>query len=279
MRKYIVGLFFLALASCQVDDFETPEYRSKIVVDGWIEQGQPARVFLTLSTPYFSEVDSATLRKLVLTHAKVSVTDGINSEVLTLKSNFDYFPPYLYESNVLTGEIGHSYNLKVEYGGVVVTSSTQIITQPNIDSVWFQEKKLNDSLGFLMLQFTDRIGVDDYYRIFAKRTKDKDFIPVQLPNLNGKLIDGKTVDVPVYRGRNDLLISNELLYFKKGDTVSLKFCSVDNLVFDFWYSLQSELINSQNPFASNNSHVKSNVFGGLGVWSGYGASYKRIICK
>lgn len=265
----------ILLAACQDENFETPNYSQQIVVDGWIEQGQPARVFLTLSAPYFSEIDSASLRQLVLTRAKVTVIDGLNEEILTLRTNKDYFPPFIYEGANLRGVIGHSYTLKVEYGGRTVTSITQIPEPQLLDSIWFKLLPKVDTAGYIMIKFTDKPDVDNFYRILTRTgNKTEKYIPAFLPNLDGRLVDGQSLT---------LTISNEkkgdILYFSVNDTVNLKLCTMDQTVFNFWNSLNSELLNTGNPFASANFHVLTNVDGGLGIWAGYGVNTYRIVCK
>lgn len=274
-RYFFLFVTVLLLNTCKKDDFETPNYNQKIVVDGWIEQGKPARVFLTLSTPFFSDVDSATLRKLVLTRAKVTVIDGTREEVLTLTTNFDYFPPYVYESTSLTGKIGHTYKLKVEYNGKTVTSTTQIPEPQLLQNISFKRASEIDTAGYIMIKFTDKPGVDNYYRVMTHTgNKNDKFVPVFLPNLDGTLVDGQSITLSIL-GEKD----RDPLYFNENDTVFLKLCTIDQSVFTFWNSIYNELINTQNPFAATNSHVISNVDGGLGVWAGYGVSTYRIICK
>jgi len=263
------------LAACQNDDFETPNYSQKIVVDGWIEQGQPARVFLTLSAAYFSEIDSTSLRELVLTRAKVTVIDGLNEEILTLRNNSDYFPPYVYESTYLKGVIGHLYTLKVEFGGKTVTSTTQIPDPQKLDSIWFKLASDIDTAGNIMISFNDKSGEDNFYRILTKTgSKTVKYTPTFLPNLDGRLVDGQNIILTV-SGESD----GDPVYFNVNDTVYLKLCTVDLPVFKFWNSLYSELLNASNPFASTNSHVISNIDGGLGVWAGYGVNTYKIVCK
>ena len=75
-------------------DIEAPD--DLIVVDGVIEQGRQARVFVTRNAPYFSSIDSAGLRDLVLSRAKVTLTDGDQSEILILRRDNRFFPPFYY---------------------------------------------------------------------------------------------------------------------------------------------------------------------------------------
>ena len=72
---YILIIVTIALgSSCNNDlNIDIPEQDDKIVIDGWIEQNKKATVFLTANAPYFSSIDSASLRSLVLTRAKVTM--------------------------------------------------------------------------------------------------------------------------------------------------------------------------------------------------------------
>jgi hypothetical protein len=139
-------------------DFEVQDPDDMIVIDGWIENDQFAKVLLTRNTPYFSTLDSASLRELVLTRAKVTLTDGVNNEILTLRKNEDYFPPFIYEGNVIRGETGKEYTITVEYGGKTAFGTTSIPTPVNPDTIFFISNQTSDSLGVIHLEFTDPPG-------------------------------------------------------------------------------------------------------------------------
>jgi hypothetical protein len=112
--------FFLVTAStaqyCEKElSIELPQPESKIVVEGWIEHEGYPNVILTRSAPYFSSIDSGSLRNYVVTKAKVTVISGDQHEVLTLKPNDAYFPPYVYFGTELKGKVQGRYYLKVEF--------------------------------------------------------------------------------------------------------------------------------------------------------------------
>ena len=80
-KKYslLYGLICcLLLFGCQREiDLNLPDYQSKLVIEGTIENGSPAMVMLSKSIPYFSEVNLGTLMNDVLvngTQARVFVT-------------------------------------------------------------------------------------------------------------------------------------------------------------------------------------------------------------
>lgn len=281
MNKFsIFILLILLFTSCVKSDFEFDNYQSEIVIDGWIEQGRYAQVLLTLSVPYFSDIDSVSLRNYGLTKAKVTLSTDSISEILTLKPNEDYFPPYYYMSTSIKGEIGKTYQLKVEYGGKTATAETTIPNPVTLDSTWFALDEGKDSLGFIWVKFTDNPNEKNYYRTLTQiKNTDSKYYANYLPNFNDEYFNGQKIEVSLYKGNITTTEKTNEIYYSIGDTISLKFCAVDKASYDFWYTFQKEIMSIGNPFASTNARVLSNVSNGLGIWCGYGATYYEIIAK
>ncbi len=161
MNKYIKKpiLFLLvclantSFFSCQKElEFEKPEASQDLIIDGWIEQDRYARIFLTKSAAYFDQIDSAKMVDLVVRFAKVTISDGQNTEILTLKRDTAYFPPYYYQSTEIKGEIGKKYQLTVELSGKTYSSSTTITDPVNIENVSFAPAEGSLDKGFLKIQ-------------------------------------------------------------------------------------------------------------------------------
>jgi hypothetical protein len=207
----------------------------------------------------------------------VTIDDGTKKEILTLKPNNNYFPPYVYRSTEMKGEVGKTYSLTVESKGIKATAVTTIPKPVSLDSVWFSTEK--DSLGVIWIKFTDNAESKDYYRTLSKiKNIDSTYIPNKIPNFNDEYFNGQDIQFALYKG-NSVIADDIDYYYHTGDTISLKFTTIDKSSFDFWFSFQHELINAGNPFASTNSRVASNVTNGLGIWCGYGATYYNIIAK
>src|SRR5689334_1557856 len=99
MRLLVFILFaFVLLTRCAPEsDFDAIPYTKKLVVDGFIESNGFARVQLSYNASYFQEIDSANIRDLLESTAKVTVSDGEREEVLTLRRDNTLFPPFYYE--------------------------------------------------------------------------------------------------------------------------------------------------------------------------------------
>lgn len=278
--SFIIGLFLLINACEQDISVELPAYTPKLVVEGWIEQGQYPQVILTRSAAYFDKVDSAAMRNSIVTTAKVVVSDGLQEEILTLKRKDDFFPSYVYEGTELKGEIGKQYTLRIESRGEVYSAQTQIPQVAYLDSIWFEKLSSSDTLGQVWARMEDPAQEANQYRIFTRRLgKDSSYVPVYLSALSDEIFNGETVDFSLLRGAESLSNITDDLYFHTKDTVQIKFCTMDMAHYRYWSSLERELYASKNPLSASGNKVESNIEGEnvLGVWGGYGASYFTII--
>lgn len=275
----ILSLSIILGCETKVDiDVNLPD--DKIVIDGWIESGGFANVLLTSNTPYFSRLDSSSIRDLVLSRAKVSVVNRGDTSILNLRKNESYFPPVIYQALDLKGEVGEKYTIIAEYGGKTAIAETSIPDIVKIDSVYAVKSEQADTLRTIYLEFTDLPG-KNYYRIFVKRnTKDSRYKATFIVAMDDVYFSESKAEISMGGNSESLLSQNDADNFVVGDTVSIKLCTMDKMSFDFWSSFQEEMVNVNNPFAASLSEVKSNVSDeGLGVWSGYGVSYKEIILK
>jgi hypothetical protein len=280
---FLLNAALVSLTSCDTEpDFDQQEYQPKLVIDGWIEQGDFPKVMLTTSMSYFGEIDSASVRKLVVTTAKVTVSDGVTSEVLTLKRDEDYFPPYVYAGTEFKGEVGKTYTLTVESRGEKYTAVTTIPDLASFDRLWFDLAPGKDSLGYIYGKFTDDPSKENFYRVFTQRLNiDKRYVPVYLSAVGDQSFNGKSFTFSLLRGPDNFSNVVDDLYFTKGDTVMIKFCTMDKAHFDFWRTLEREVYLIGNPFSSSGNDIISNIDNkkALGVWGGYGVKYYKIVAK
>lgn len=270
-------LFALLLIACE-DDFTAPGYQRKVVVDGWIEPNQPAMVLLTYSAPYFENIDSASLRKLMLNTAKVVVASGDTEEILSLGFNDQYFPPYVYKGNSIRGQIGNTYTLTIISYGDTISATTTIPSKITLDSIWFKPLQGSDTLGTLMVRFSDPAFERNYYRFMTRRIGiDENWVPAYLANMSDVIFDGQTIDLAILKGNENPLFHEDQIYFERGDTIRFKLSNMDRNTFEFWKSVQQELSKNDNPFTSTIVEIKSNILGGLGLWAGYGTSQYQLV--
>jgi hypothetical protein len=120
----------------------------------------------------------------------------------------------------------------------------------------------------------------------AKRpTKDRRYIAPYGATFDDKLIDGKSFDFAYTKGYDPTDNVNSELndsdvernYYRKTDTIYIKFCSIDKASKEFYTTFENAISNNGNPFASPVT-ILTNIEGGaLGVWCGVGATYDTIM--
>lgn len=277
--RYIVLIEILVLITAcsgvDEDDFSG----RKVVIDGFIEQGQYPTVYLTYSSGFYEPVDSASLQELVLATARVEVSDGENTEVLTLFRNNEIYPPFFYRATDLKGEAGKTYHLEVRSEAGIYTATTSIPPPVALDSLWIEEDQEIDSLGQLWIEFTDNGLQEDYYRNFIS-VNGAQYQPAFKSTLLDRLFNGERYSHPILRPPGSPFdLGNEVL-FQRGDTIRVKFCRIDEAHYRFWNTLEQELYLVGNPFGSAGNEVETNIRGNkpaLGIWGGYGVSYGKVV--
>lgn len=273
----IAGLF----SGCEKEiELELPVHQSIVVVEGWIEQNKYPEVILSLSSPYFSSIDSLSILDYAVRSAKVTIYTDDDSEILLLSSNDKYFPPQVYRARRIKGEVGKTYNIEVLFRGDTITASTTIPEPVAIDSFWFELAKNQDSLGYLYFSITDNPNQKNYYRTLTRvQNQEELFVPTRMSVYDDKYFNGEEITFTMAREASSWMENSMDHYFKIGDTVDFKLCSIDKASYDFWNTYQNEILSSANPFASTNARIKCNINHGYGVWYGSGVTFSSKIIK
>ncbi len=280
MRKLLLGFVcVISFMACD-DDFRLPDGGSShIVVEGWIEDGGFPVVMLTRSLPVSTEYqDLGNLRDYILHWAKVTVSDGTDSVVLTGKYDEGYFPPYIYTTSRMRGEAGKQYTLTVEYKDYHATARTTIPPVPD-KCVFSVERSLDaDTLFIIKASFKDNPTEKNYYQFFVRvGTQTKQYQASYLGTLDDAVLHGLT-EINVYRG-HQFNQDQYIPYFTLSDTVSVKLAGIDETSYRVWDSYTKMLSLSSNLFLSTSSNMETNMSGGYGYWCGYGAITHHIVIQ
>ncbi|SHG01377.1 DUF4249 domain-containing protein [Pedobacter caeni] len=281
MMNYWRNVFYIVVVlltySCKKEE-KPAVYKPRFVLEGWIEKDDYPYVIVTHNLPFFTAIDSAQLAEVIIRYAKVTVSDGVETEVLTGTTDKRYFPYFLYRGYSLKGKTGGNYKLKVEYAGNTLEAETSIPKRTPLDSIWFVSKPKNTMQ--LNVRFKDAAEDKNYYRLYTKLEREKSFIPTLLANQNDQYFNGKELRLQVNRGPESNLTSKHDPYFIKGDTVMVKFSGIPQTGFEFWNSFQDEVLNGSNPLVGSTKALKTNIKGpGVGIWCGYASTVYRVIAK
>lgn len=278
MRKLLFVfscLLLFGLQSCAPDYFE--DKRSELVVEGWIEDNRPPVVILsktlTLSDKYQSLTD---LKDYIVTWAKVSVSDGVDTVVLTGKYDPEYFPPYVYTTGRMFGRVGATYTLMVEYEDIYATAETRILPSPVMENMRVVRSEDSDSLYQIEITMRDESPEKDYYQVFTKTgTSSKQFFASYLGYFTDDVLTDGTF-IPVFRGKS-AMDEDYTPYFKENDSVSVKIAHIDNGAYEFWSTYSKNVNMPSSMFLTAISRVPSNISGALGYWCGMGSLRKNIV--
>ncbi|MDR2086049.1 MAG: DUF4249 domain-containing protein [Dysgonamonadaceae bacterium] len=272
-----ISLCLLTVISCNEDsEIAYIEYQPQIVVEGRIENGGKAIVLLSWSASFRHELDTAYLLGQIIRSAKVSVSDGEQTELLTLGVDNRYLPPYIYYGRTITGEVGKTYSLKIEYRGKTLRAETHIPKPVPLESCRFIKDSPDDSIGHVHIRFGNTS--EEYYQIATRvMIRENIFTPCLHGNLSSlQFGKNETVSLRIHKG--PILYPEEQFetYFTVGSWIEVEFRTQSREGYDFWNSWQNEVLNAQNPIFPAYTSLKSNIQGGIGIWCGYGV-YNYLI--
>ena len=260
--------------NCSKGDFNKQvNLESKIVVEGWIEEDDYAQVLLSSSIPVTDVIDSTNVLNHVIRSAKITISDGVVSEVLRVKNDKNRVPPFVYFGSTILGQAGREYSMKIEYLNRVVQAVTKIPKSVNLKSAEYIKKNPTDTTGYVFVKFDDPIYEKNYYQIATKiEGKEPIFVPAFYGNLDDSGFETSVVSVQINRGVLLFPKTKFTPYFTDGDIIEVKLRTQNKESLDFWNSWQNEIVNSRNPIYPSNTSLKSNIKGGIGIWAGYGQS-------
>lgn len=273
----------LLLISCSPSlDFDQKEYQPKIVVEGWIENGEHPVVLLSFSGPFFDPLDSIALVNRSLRWARVTVSDGTHAEILTGHYNsLDYFPYFSYRADTMRGEVGKKYALKVEYNGIVITSETTIPAPVPLTRVYcsgIDKDSAESTLRQLNVVFDHDPGKNVNYRLSTRIAGMNDRYITAMNNIDANYLPEGRVNLPLMKGIDKLSRDRIELYYLRSQTVSVKFSTMDSTTALFWKSFTNESLGDMNMFTGSATKIKSNVSPpGIGIWGGYGTYTTSIV--
>lgn len=294
------------LFSCEEDI--TPDnsnFTSQYVVEAYLEKsaiGLPPYLFLTQSIGFYNSFDTSILNRLFIHDAEVYISTGstktkleeicistlpqeLKREILKrLGLNADSvlvdFCAYIDISNQIPILENANYNLEIYIGKDTLRSNTIIPPFIPLDSLWFEDipGKGNDSFAQLFCIIDDKLNRKDYYRVFTAGMNE-DLIPNNSSVTNDFFFDGQKFKFALNKAQApDEPFNDQTGYFRRGDSIQIKWCTIDKQQFDFWNTLEVSRTR-QGPFSSY-VRIKGNIINGLGMFGGQQCEvYKLYVPK
>ena len=299
MKKILLYFTLILFVACETDiDIELPEYQNKLVVEGYIENDEYAKVVITKSLPYFSTINFETLfTDLIVNDAKVTITSGKGeSEVLEFTIDPESPLYFSYQGRSLKGECNESYTLTIEWNDKIFTANTSIPETFDLDSIWIEHFVETDTLGSVRMILTDNPAKRDYYQFKVKihhgeKLRDRLWAYCLPLVFDDATFNGINFTYEIVRASpstlHATLLSDEeketyyRSHFEVGDTILIKHSLMDHDSYRFWITAMNEITFGQNVFMSPppiQSNIKCNTGEKvLGVWCGFASKTDVLI--
>jgi hypothetical protein len=264
---YTLAIFALFNTSCteRIELELNSDEHVRLVVEGWITNQQKAHsVKLTTTTSYF-ENESAPK----VSGAVVSITDGANTYALAENE-----PGMYYTDPSVSGSIGSTYTLNVDWNDESFSASAYLDTVSAIDSVGYEYwEDLEDPMynGYDLFLFTQELpGVGDFYmwRVLINGVSVRDTLN-QIVFVEDDFVDGNYIG-----GWNFEYIDAEV-----GDNVTVEQLSIEAEANAIFLGIMLETEWRGGPFDTPPANVPSNISNGaLGYFGAAGVSaYSFVI--
>ena len=309
----LICIQIILFASCQKEvKIDIPSYENKLVVEGRIETGLPPIILLSSSKDIFSMNSLDTIFGSYITDAVITISDGTNFDTLQTICTDDipkgyedlgailFGIPSIYISKfhlcaystlntTFFGKVGGKYTITIHHKGKKYTSTTSIPEPVYLDTLYWKQEKTLPNYGLAYASISDPIEKGNAYFWEALRIKtgndgsnvDKRFYKPRNPVFDDQFINGIKFNFWYENPRTyyDENISDKYRgFYVRGDTVTIKFSTIDNATFNFLQKKYTQINTGGSPFSSP-INVPGNISGGaLGLWGGFSSTYSTLIC-
>jgi hypothetical protein len=256
----------MVFVSCdKVIQVNLPEYQPELVVEMYLEEGKPLRCLLIESLPY---TDTA-INKPV-NDALVVLSDGTRNDTLSHTINQDPVTGRLYNylhPKLLEGASGKTYTLTITSRDKKISSSTDFSQRIiRIDSFKVRESASEEDSFSVGVVISDPADMENYYRF-----------------LIGKSIYHFSTDPTDFRVSDQSFNGKSFSFFSeadyaRNDTVTVRLYSLHKEHYEYLESIGDARRSNFNPF-SQPSRIRSNIKGGLGIFSSIRYSEQQIIIR
>ena len=298
-----LSLLVMGLSSCSKEvKIDIPGFEQQVVIDGSIETGTPAIIFLSNTRDIYAPTDINSYLSGFISGATVTVSNGSITDTLTeictdnLPAGFESIAEEFfglpidqlvnlhlcaYVSTGLVGEVGKTYTLKVIHNDKTYTSSTKIENPTALDNFFWKEQTNLPGYGFSWAKITDSPVMGDAYRWEVKNLGDLFYSKPFQPFTDDRFYNGLTFEFSVENPMSfrDSTIEDQYRgYYKLGDTIVVKFSKLGKKEFQFFEKKYNQIYSGGNPFATP-TNIPTNIEGGaLGIWAGFSPWFDTLIC-
>lgn len=275
MKRLLIVLFVFMCIGC--DDVRLPQPTAQLVVEGWVEDGGRPVVMLTTSVPVDTEYkDLEKLKEHIVRWGKVTISDGEDEVILSGRVDRNHFPPYIYTKDTYKISPGKKYTVTAHYSGKVAMASVTVPHRKPLESIRVEKVQEKGDAYRIVAGIRNDSEEAGRYKFFVRREgKDSTYMSSFLGYIDDEAFSSEVEEVAVYNGMSIMSEGFEQ-YFAQDDVVYVKYCILDDVTWQYWSDYEELTSLARNPFFPVSSKIRSNVSGGLGYFSGYGATYYKV---
>ena len=253
------------LTSCDMEqevEVKLPPHESQLVVECYLEPGQPFRAIVLETVSYFEppQLPLVPDAEVYITHKGKTIKLPFNP--YQDRKTHKYYTHRSDDSVVAAP--GDVFTIEVKDGnGRRVTGTTTILRPVPIDTV---EWKFNDKEeAYLLTSFQDNPNEENFYRYMThrdslERGSQRDFVS------SDKLTNGKRTS---FGSGYD---------YERDDILIVSLYHIERQYFDYLGSVNDAKNANGNPFAQP-SRIKSSVEGGIGIFTNLAYDRKEVVIK
>ena len=251
------AVILLSFASCDLEqeiDLELPVYEAQLVIESYLQPGEPFTLLLTQSAGYFDPFPTENdefLEQILVDDAQVAILHNGNRYELENGLFFNPFTLQLFNygtTEIMPEDFDNDFELEVITAtGQRATASTRLLAPVPLDSIIFDGNNSADSTFSALTYFEDEFREsDNFYRFMIHRaTLDSlysDFV------FSDRVVETSTVVVGTAPD------------FEVGDTLINTLIHITPEYYDFYNSVQGAIFSNGNPFAQPGGII-SNIEG------------------
>ncbi len=248
------GVILLGLSACNLDqpiDLQLPEYESRLVIECYLEKGEPFSLLLTRSSGYFDPfglTGNQLLSGLLESGANINIKQGDKVYKLENNLSLDRFTGKFF-NYTLDVPVPENYDEPFELEittekGEFIRASTYLLPAVPIDSIIIEYEPEEKEMARVLTYFTDIPTQTNFYRRMLHQTS-LDSLPFQ---------DFTTSD----RGVEDVVVFGTRYAFEQGDTILNTLFHISEDYYNFLESVQGAIQANGNPLAQP-SPIISNI--------------------
>lgn len=251
----------LLLTSCQkVIELELNPSEVKYVIEG-IVTNEPAfcKVYISKSRLFYEDNQFETV-----SGAQVRVSDN-GQDFLLIETS-----PGVYETNAINGTLGHQYGLNVQIGNEQFTATCTMPPPVPIDTLYISPGPFGE-FKFATIGYTDPPTIGNHYRFvqYLNGVKDPALFREDDEFNNGRKVF-RRLDTGVDKKDDPRAIQT-------GDTVTIEMQSIDEKVYQYWYSLRTGGGQGSGNVAAPSNPISNIQGGALGYFSAHAVVRRWVV--